>query len=430
MQNSANILIYDSNSSHEMCSLLESLPHITIPVGTVDKAEKALQRFPIHLLICNLNISDVEIGLFLREMISTTPGVKVILIGPISHENRADMLIDAGLAHDYIQAPVGRETLKDRVSLIFEDSKFHNPKQNRRLSDYQHEKESRYELQALIAEGGESKVYRARDLLLNMPVAIKMLPITISHDKSAFSTLRNEARVAMHLNHRHIVSLYNLSRINGHYCLIMEYIPGETLHDLCQRSGALAYETVSQIIRVCGDAIAYAHRKGVFHNDLKPGNIILSTSGVLKIIDFGIARLTSGKLNREKRITGTPAYMSPERQNGEESDEQTDVYALGMIAYELLSGKLPFPNNIHSEDLIGVKPEPLLGIPTPLRQVLETALAHDRKQRWPDIASFANRFIETCKELETGRSISGMNSDKKLPDPSFPLLTLPAQNSY
>lgn len=246
---------------------------------------------------------------------------------------------------------------------------------------------SRYKIHREIGSGGTGIVYKAQDLLLDMPVAVKVLHPALARDRGAVAALKQEARIAIQLAHRHIVRLYDLQQIGGTYFLIMEYVEGRSFRGILQEFGHLDTELVVQTIRVCAEALAYAHRHDVLHNDLKPGNLLLSRDGVLKIIDFGVASLV-GRSPSAEWMVGTPAYMSPEQKAGNDLDVRTDVYALGMIAYEFLTGRVPFPPATSAEQLMTMKPGRLEGVSTSLREVLERALA-DRQDRWESVEALA-----------------------------------------
>ncbi|MCX7590405.1 MAG: serine/threonine protein kinase, partial [Kiritimatiellae bacterium] len=142
---------------------------------------------------------------------------------------------------------------------------------------------------------------------------------------------------------------------------------------------------------VC-DAVAYAHRHGVLHNDLKPDNILLTRDGVLKIIDFGTASMVNRRLDNGY-IMGTPAYMSPEQIRGEVLDGRTDLYALGIMTYEFLTGHTPFGDDVTFDDVVENRRQPLSGLPESLLGVLEKATAYSKEDRWPDVTTFHDAFV-------------------------------------
>lgn len=255
----------------------------------------------------------------------------------------------------------------------------------------------RYQLLGIIGEGGVSRVYRAHDTLLDMPVAIKVLSAKFSDDNFAITRLKDEARIAMQLSHKHIVRLHNLQKTGNHYYLVMEYVEGKTWRQILNAYGRLSVDSVVQLVQVCGDALSYAHRHGVIHKDLKPENLLLTDDGVLKIIDFGISCITYAQ-KVSNRIEGTPNYMSPEQIRGEILDARTDIYSLGLIVYELLKGSPVFPYDVDPEEILEVASTELHGLPDGIRTVLEKAIRPNREERWESVAVFASAFIDatTC----------------------------------
>ncbi|MDI6775087.1 MAG: serine/threonine-protein kinase [Verrucomicrobiota bacterium] len=190
----------------------------------------------------------------------------------------------------------------------------------------------RYRIREKLGEGGAGVVYKAQDQFLDMPVAIKFLNPQLTHDKQAVASLKAEARIAMRLSHPHIVHLHNLEKSGNKFFLVMEHIKGSTFRELLRVYGRMPLDTVIETFRVCSDALSYAHRYGVLHNDLKPENLLIADDGVLKVIDFGISCLINAR--QTDFIMGTPAYMSPEQIRGERLDRRTDVYSLGIMTYE------------------------------------------------------------------------------------------------
>ncbi len=392
------ILIYSNSNPHTLSLSLDAIPHIFIPASSHTKAVYILNSITIDIVICDLEINDIELGPFLRNLTINNPGIKTILTGNLSTKGKAYRLIDEKLADTFISSPLSCGDIEKIIADITKKHPRVQKNTNGYTTDIPEESGPRYRLYDTIAEGGTSRIYRARDILLDATVAVKILPSEIFPPPLALEALRHEARIIMGLSHRHIINLHNLTRIESQYAIVMEFLRGENLHDLYRREGPLSLQTVSQIIRVCGDALAYAHRHGILHNDLKPANLFLTDDGVLKIIDFGISHIARMTNPQRNYISGTPAYMSPEQKRGEAIDAKTDIYALAIIAYELLTASLPFPKNIPHEEIITLTPSPFTGIPDPVKNILDTAISPDRKQRWSDVATFANRFIQACEQ--------------------------------
>ncbi len=207
----------------------------------------------------------------------------------------------------------------------------------------------RYEVLSLLGSGGMGQVYRVVDRELHgETVALKLLHPQLSQDPSIFERFRNEVALARSLAHPNIVRTFDLGKApEGYYYLTMEYVEGKSLKEFIEQSGALPVQKASQILLQILDAVSYAHEKGIIHRDLKPANVIYFESGEVKLVDFGTARLLKSKLELTPtgHIIGTPYYMSPEQIRGEEVDVRTDLYALGIIGYELAMGKRPFESD-------------------------------------------------------------------------------------
>lgn len=258
--------------------------------------------------------------------------------------------------------------------------------------------DNRYRIEGKLQEGGSGVVYRAKDTLLNMPVAIKVLLDELANDRVAMAQLLDEARFAMQLSHRHIIRLHNVYASDGRYYLVMELIHGLSLREILSRESALDTASVARVANVLGDALGYAHRHGVYHRDLKPDNIMVTDDGVLKIIDFGLACLAR-QARQHEDICGTPFYMSPEEIRGDILDARADVYAMGILLHELLTGRLPIAGEDPPEDFLNFTPTCSPGLPTVMKAVLERAMALDRSSRWPDVVAFTNAFCAACREL-------------------------------
>lgn len=250
--------------------------------------------------------------------------------------------------------------------------------------------DERYQNLVLIQEGGSGVVYKADDTLLGMPVAIKVLADSIAQNKEALAELFTEARIAMQLSHKHIVRLHNVHETNGLYYLIMEYIDGCTLSSLLESRGRFQPDMVLQIVDIFDDALGYAHRRGVFHRDLKPGNIMLADDGLLKIIDFGLACLAE-TVKEKMEIRGTPYYMSPEEMACGDIDQRADIYSLSVTMHEFLVGHLPRHDGAEApENILDYRPMPYPELPEVVQEVLQKGWARNVDDRWSDMASFSS----------------------------------------
>ncbi len=192
------------------------------------------------------------------------------------------------------------------------------------------------------------EVYRADDLSLDQPVALKFLPESVSGNESALTRFRNEVRIARQVSHPNVCRVYDFGEVEGHVFLSMEYVDGEDLASLVRRIGRLPADKGVEIARKLCAGLAAAHEKGVLHRDLKPSNIMLDSRGHVLLTDFGLAGLADQMTGAEVR-NGTPAYMAPEQLAGSEVTAQSDLYALGLVLYEIFTGKRPFEANSIAE---------------------------------------------------------------------------------
>src|SRR5579862_676790 len=200
---------------------------------------------------------------------------------------------------------------------------------------------ARYQVIGLLGKGGMGEVYRANDLTLDQPVALKFLPESMARDAGMLARFHNEVRVARQVSHPNVCRVYDLGEVNGRPYLSMEYIDGEDLGSLLRRIGRLPADKAVEFARRICAGLAAAHDKGVLHRDLKPSNIMVDSQGRVFITDFGLAAVT-GELREAQSREGTPAYMAPEQLSGSEVTARSDIYALGLVLYEMFAGKRPF----------------------------------------------------------------------------------------
>jgi serine/threonine-protein kinase len=202
----------------------------------------------------------------------------------------------------------------------------------------------RYRIVAMLGKGGMGEVYRADDLSLEQPVALKFLPEAVAHNPEALARFRNEVRIARQVSHPNVCRMYDLAEADGCCFLSMEYVDGEDLGSLLRRIGRLPSDKALEIARKLCAGLAAAHEKGVLHRDLKPANVMLDGRGQVLLTDFGLAGL-AGQIEGAEVRNGTPAYMAPEQLSGQEVTARSDIYSLGMVLYEIFTGKLPFESN-------------------------------------------------------------------------------------
>jgi serine/threonine protein kinase len=203
----------------------------------------------------------------------------------------------------------------------------------------------RYRIISLLGRGGMGEVFRADDLTLGQPVALKFLPQSMT-DEFTLERFRNEVRIARRISHPNVCRVYDIGEIDNQVFLSMEYVDGEDLSSLLRRIGRLPRDKALEIARKICAGLAAAHDKGVLHRDLKPSNIMLNGRGEVLIMDFGLAGLAH---EIEDVRSGTPAYMAPEQLVGKEVTVRSDIYALGLVLYELFTGKPAFEGKTHDE---------------------------------------------------------------------------------
>jgi eukaryotic-like serine/threonine-protein kinase len=268
-----------------------------------------------------------------------------------------------------------------------------------------------YEILVPLGAGGMGEVYRARDTKLNRDVALKILPARFTDDAERMARFRREAQVLASLNHPNIGSIYGLEEWDNLRVLVLELVEGPTLADRISE-GAIPLEEVLVIARQIAEALAYAHEKGVTHRDLKPANIKITPEGNVKVLDFGLAKVLQGDPHSESdpshsptitnatlegMILGTPAYMSPEQAKGKPVDKRADIWAFGVVLYELLTGGHLFQRETTSDTLAAVlKEEPdWVRIPVKVQRFLQHCLEKDPKRRLRDIGDM-QLLLETA----------------------------------
>ncbi|HLE90871.1 MAG TPA: protein kinase [Anaerolineales bacterium] len=250
---------------------------------------------------------------------------------------------------------------------------------------------NRYQLLERLGAGGMSDVFRARDLMLERSVAIKVLHENYSNDTAFQQRFRQEARAAANLSHPNIVTVHDFGFDHGQLFIVMEHIPGKDLKTLLRQRGRYSVEeAIPLIVQACA-GIGYAHRAGLVHCDIKPHNMIVSPDGRLKVTDFGIARALSTILPDERAdvVWGSPQYFSPEQAVGEPPSPASDVYSLGVVLYEVLTGALPFTAPTSEElarlhlEMAPIPPsEYVPDIPSALEQIVLKVLSKEPAARY------------------------------------------------
>ena len=265
-----------------------------------------------------------------------------------------------------------------------------------------------YEIQSLIGAGGMGEVYRAHDSRLDRTVAIKVLPVSYSADRDRLLRFAQEARSAAALNHPNILSIFDIGDHQGSPYVVSELLEGETLRD-CLKRGQLSIRRAIDYALHVARGLAAAHDKGIVHRDLKPENLFITNDGRVKILDFGLAKLTRSELARESGdaptiqavtetgvVMGTVGYMSPEQVRGKEADPRSDIFSFGAILYEMISGKRAFQGDTAADTMSAIlKEEPpelaetALNVPPALERIVRHCLEKNPAQRFHSISDVA-----------------------------------------
>jgi len=271
-----------------------------------------------------------------------------------------------------------------------------------------------YTITGKLGAGGMGEVYLARDQRLDREVALKILPAEMAADPQRLQRFEREARTVATLNHPNIVTLHSVEEADGVRFLTMERVVGDSLERVIAR-GALTFKAFMEIARPLVEALSVAHEKGITHRDLKPANIMLTEDGRVKVLDFGLAKLTEKTspggqsdvethgLTREGTVVGTVPYMSPEQLQGKAVDHRSDIFSIGIIFYQLLTGKRPFPGETSAEIMSAIlrdTPHPVneinVGLPNHLGRIVRRCLNKDPNERYQTARDL---FIE-LKELK------------------------------
>jgi beta-lactam-binding protein with PASTA domain/tRNA A-37 threonylcarbamoyl transferase component Bud32 len=279
--------------------------------------------------------------------------------------------------------------------------------------------DGRYHIVERIAAGGMGEVFRARDAVLSREVAIKVLHRSLASDQAFVERFRREARAAATLNHPNIVAVYDWGAVDGIYFMVMEYVHGRSVRELLNATGRLAPAQAAEIVRQALLALEHAHARGIVHRDLKPENILVTPEGLVKLTDLGLARaFADGRTTRAGVVSGTVQYLAPEQIRGEPADPRSDLYSLGILTFELLTGRLPFtgetPMAIAYQHLSGRVPRPSSLVPEvgpELDGFVASATDRDRELR-PESARVMRRDLESIAErLPVSRPLAACVQD-------------------
>ncbi|MEZ5364248.1 MAG: protein kinase [Bryobacterales bacterium] len=282
------------------------------------------------------------------------------------------------------------------------------PPQTSRREDFSGRSLGRYRIGEKIGEGGMSTVYGARDTKLDRTVALKFLTPQLLRTEQAFARFVREAKASAALDHPNICTTYDFEQVDGHNFIVMALLQGKTLAQKLE-SGPLRIVEAVDVARQAARGLRAAHLKGVVHRDVKPGNLMLVEAGVVKVMDFGVARLQHGETLTDSGMTiGTIAYMSPEQIEGGEVDGRSDIWALGAVLYEMLAGRSPFDRPAARETLAAIRavePRPLSelrsDIPLALAETVSRCLRKNRAERYQDAGQLRDRLDEIHDQLRT-----------------------------
>ena len=253
----------------------------------------------------------------------------------------------------------------------------------------------RYELQRRVGRGGMAEVFLARDRLLDRPVAIKILFPEFATDPSFVARFRREAQSAANLNHPNIVGVYDWGKERGTYYIVMEYIDGRSVSDILRADGPIEAKRAAGIAAEVAAALGAAHAKGVVHRDVKPGNVLITEGGEVKVADFGIARAlthsSEENLTQTGSVMGTATYFSPEQAQGLPVDPRSDLYSLGVVLFEMATGRPPFTADSpvaiaykHVQEPAPSLRERVPEVPEGYAAITAKALTKDVEQRYQD----------------------------------------------
>src|SRR3954469_3481452 len=265
----------------------------------------------------------------------------------------------------------------------------------------------RYRLDERIAGGGMGDVWRGTDEVLGRTVAVKILLPALLEEPGFAERFRGEARTMATINHPGVVDVYDYGSENGTAFLVMEYVEGDALSRTLGRVGRLTPSRAMALIAQAADALHAAHEKGIVHRDVKPGNLLVRPNGTLVLTDFGIARSAAvAQLTAAGSVLGTASYISPEQASGSQATPLSDVYALGVVAYQCIAGVRPFegdnPLEIAMRHVRDMPPPLPADIPPPVVQLVERAMAKDPAARWPSAAALAQAARRVSGQMGGG----------------------------
>ncbi len=292
----------------------------------------------------------------------------------------------------------------------------------------------RYEILEEIGRGAMGVVFKGHDPLIGRLVAVKTITAGVAENPALLERFYREARAAGGLQHPNIVTIYELAESGGAPFIAMEYLEGESLEKIIARKPALPLATrLGYVLQTCR-ALDYAHRRGVIHRDVKPANIVVTRDGVVKVVDFGIARLTSSSQTQTGALLGTLAYMSPEQLRGQHAGARADIWALGVVLYELIAYQRPFAGENHGALLMSILQKEPLPIrqslpecPVALERVVLKSLRKNDQERYQSMEELL-KDLENCNSFLTGKTpqaaVEAQIPSRTVPQSSRPTPTI------
>src|SRR5436305_6981858 len=277
----------------------------------------------------------------------------------------------------------------------------------------------RYEIRSPIGAGGMGEVYLAHDAQLDRPVALKLLPANVTRDEDRLRRFQQEARATSALNHPNILTIYEIGEADSTHFIATEFIDGATLRDRLTRAPMNVDEVLDVSLQVAS-ALSAAHEAGLLHRDIKPENIMIRKDGYVKVLDFGLAKLTEQRVNTGPNaltladtgpgiVIGTVTYMSPEQARGLKVDQRTDIFSFGVVLYEMLSGRAPFGGPTPSDVIVSLldrEPQPLAHLQShtspELQRIVSQALMKNREERYQSVLDLSADLREQKRAIEFG----------------------------
>jgi predicted Ser/Thr protein kinase len=288
-----------------------------------------------------------------------------------------------------------------------------------------------YRIEETLGRGGMGTVYKAMDVALDRPVAIKVLSSELAHDPALIARFRAEAKAQANLSHTNVATLYSFLDVGGSCFIVMEYVEGETLDEIIRFRGRLAPEEAIPLFKQALLGIAAAHRRGIIHRDIKPGNIMVARNGIVKVMDFGIAKvLTNDPLTRTGSQLGTVTHMSPEQICRNRVDVRADIYSLGVTLYSMLTGRLPFESEnafrVMSDHVNTPPPQPSCYVPN-LPRGIEKAVLKALEKKPEARFQTVEEFGAALEEPQGGQVASTVAVENAASERA--LIALPVQRS-